>query len=331
MMMATRSEKCICKKKIIQNTHFVESSKCPAFVHKCVCRYRSDKIQCLAGKRKCNKHQIQKKRTCLCDYRVHHVECPLENKEDHVCICSKHFYGYLVDRPCIAIRHEVCLCFYYQKDRPISNCLANDEIDHLCLCSLQGPEFCRRKGNEHMCVCNSKISHVCKAFDKKHYCCCENFSPANCKGMNSQFHVCSCNLNVDQCIAKELSHKCICKNQGPKKCKAESYDHQCICTVEIDYDTMIAKYQHLYECRKKSYLHWNSLCICDRGYLFMHQCQSPNDKHKCTCDFNHRSCCRDHRISYQVWNLWKNENQYLYWIPEEVLIEIVLFLRLILS
>jgi len=73
--------------------------------------------------------------------------------------------------------------------------------------------------------------------------------------------------------------------------------------------------------------HNQDICICSLGLEQMKVC--PNKKeHICVCKSNNQ--CRQHK-TFQLWSMWANEMQstvrdevfYFYWIPEEVLMDII--------
>lgn len=318
---------CICKHQVILEIEDLVLTQCLASCHKCICPYKSFTNVCLAGKTNCNQHQIKPKK-CKCNRKKSHVYCLLgeNDKEKHVCICFEHYLGFLLSRPCRSIHHNTCLC-YYQK------CVANDtEVNHICICYNNYNHFvkCRHQYDDHKCICFFNNPSVCKS--STHYCSCNVHGTVSCRSATTTHHHCSCHINVFKCLNVSFAHKCICNSSNQKLCKASFYSHQCICKINFDLETI---YENTDVCRHS--LHYSELCICNMGRPFIKRCIGP--LHICTCKYadnnsnNTFPSCRSdrHKNSYEIWNLWESTNSFIYWISEEVLMDILRIYLLNLS
>jgi hypothetical protein len=144
------------------------------------------------------------------------------------------------------------------------------------------------------------------------------------KSLN-HFHTCIC-IFRKPCYA--TIHPCLCR-QDSNYCKASDDSHVCLCNFWITRnslctDSSILQTYNPKQCRA---LVHHQLCLCSYNIKI---CSSIRD-HLCMCNHNNnknnnrtnRIYCRQHK-TFEIWNEWESStNSYLYWIPEEVLFDIL--------
>jgi hypothetical protein len=258
----------------------------------------------------------------------------LEMKQKNIaCICSKHFNNEMMHTICQAAenQHDTCLCAFLHTGRYLNQKIISCKVSkekHQCICNLYCPASIHCLSIEHQCICKSKYKghKYCKAEEEDHECICMYWASNKCRKKLTLKHDCSC--ATQNCCKSNDEHKCICQFGSPKqteRCQSTN-GHFCVCSYFIrDNDHYLSMYP--ISCRAKEDGH-KSICICVLGIEFMRICPSKN-VHSCQCALLNR--CRKHSISetsFYIWNEWEtNSNSYLYWIPEEVLKDCLLFLR----
>jgi hypothetical protein len=76
-------------------------------------------------------------------------------------------------------------------------------------------------------------------------------------------------------------------------------------------------------CRQKDGFH-RQLCTCGGGPDFIKICPATKN-HSCQCAGGEsKSRCRVHK-TFEIWNMWESSSgdSYIYWLPEEVIIEMI--------
>jgi hypothetical protein len=189
-------------------------------------------------------------------------------------------------------------------------------------CTCGATELPTKKKNVHTCICKSIYQghKYCKAEEEDHECICQSLNSKLCRKKLTLKHYCTCNTRY-RCKSND-DHFCICHFRGEhiKNCRSTEGNHHCTCQFSFGWNDILEA--NTDSCRRAEGDH-KSICICVLGIEFMRICPAITF-HSCQCALLNR--CRKHS-SFDIWNEWEtNSNSYLYWIPEEVLKDCLLFI-----
>jgi hypothetical protein len=275
------------------------------------------------------------------------------------CICRFHLQNEMIYQRCLPSedkQHEkICLCSSRYNGNGYIQCYLGEGEgegegeEHDCVCPLKKDGILICKARNHKCICGQSCSwrrvYSCLAKKENHLCIClsmAQYYPSSAYHFHDDFascyalqHPCICKYTTpEKCKNENEDHDCICsKYSCPGRCKRNSQmDHDCICdyALSANYNPLKTRYLMLqYHSICISHAH-KQICICSLGIEQMKVCPSTNE-HFCMCcsssgnSIDRKKLCRQHK-TFHIWNEWESFDSYLYWIPEEVLEEIIIIL-----